>query len=315
MMYYLYHIPGKKIGVTTNLEERVERQQGYEPGEYQLLMSTPDIDFISEQEIKLQKLHGYRVDRQLYKDLHNNNFKQLNNMNINVTEMTTTFPCPVNKLKGRLMDEIGMQWETDAGSCGITEKSIDWIMDNVKSSQYTQDRCYIYNKAFARWFDNNDAYRSHDKLGGNLEDAHMRHGLDNAKQRIDQYNGKCRSGALSPTGIREEERCPNCDCETYMKRSHFDLIREWADTRGLYENGDPKTQALKLVEEVGETCRAILKQDHSEIVDGIGDCVVVLTNLAELIDTPIEECIEAAYNEIKSRKGKMANGTYVKDAK
>ena len=307
-MYYLYHIPGVKIGVTTDLEERVERQQGYEPDEYQLLMSTPDIDFISEQEIKLQELHGYRVDRQLYKDLYNNNYKQLNEMNINVTEMTTTFPCPVNKLKGRLVDEIGMQWETEFGSCGITKKSIEWIMDNVKSSQFTQDRCYIYNKAFARWFDNNDAYRSHDKLGGNLQDVHMRHGLDNAKQAVDQYNGKCRTGALSPTGIRQEERCPDCDCV-----SQFDLIREWASTRGLYENGDPKTQALKLVEEVGETCRAILKEDHKEVVDGIGDCVVVLTNLAELMNTNIETCIDIAYNEISTRTGKMVNGTFKKD--
>ena len=307
-MYYLYHIPGVKIGVTTDLEERVERQQGYEPDEYQLLMSTPDIDFISEQEIKLQELHGYRVDRQLYKDLYNNNYKQLNEMNINVTEMTTTFPCPVNKLKGRLVDEIGMQWETEFGSCGITKKSIEWIMDNVKSSQFTQDRCYIYNKAFARWFDNNDAYRSHDKLGGNLQNVHMRHGLDNAKQAVDQYNGKCRTGALSPTGIRQEERCPDCDCV-----SQFDLIREWASTRGLYENGDPKTQALKLVEEVGETCRAILKQDHKEVVDGIGDCVVVLTNLAELMNTNIETCIDIAYNEISTRTGKMVNGTFKKD--
>ena len=298
-MYYLYHIPGVKIGVTTDLEERVERQQGYEPGEYQLLMSTEDIDFISEQEIKLQKLHGYRVDRQLYKDLHNNNFKQLNNMNINVTEMTTTFPCPVNKLKGRLLDEIGMQWETEFGSCGITKKSIEWIMDNVKSSQYTQDRCYIYNKAFARYFDNNDAYQ---------------YTLDNAKQMnlVDQYNGKTRSGALAPTGTCEHRAYQECDCGT-LNPSHFDLIREWASTRGLYDNGDPKTQALKLVEEVGETCRAILKQDHSEIVDGIGDCVVVLTNLAELVDTSIEDCIEAAYGEIKDRTGKMENGTYKKD--
>ena len=296
-MYYLYHIPGKKIGVTTNLEERVERQQGYELGEYQLLMSTEDIDFVSEQEIKLQKLHGYRVDRQLYKDLHNNNFKQLNEMNINVTEMTTTFPCPVNKLKGRLTDEVGMQWETEAGSCGITKKSIEWIMDNVKSSQFTQDRCFIYNKAFARWFDNNDAYQ---------------HTLDNAKQMVDRYNGRTRSGALAPTGTCEHRAYQECDCGT-INPSHFDLIREWASTRGLYDNGDPKTQALKLVEEVGETCRAILKQDHSEIVDGIGDCVVVLTNLAELVDTPIEDCIEAAYNEIKDRRGKMVNGTYKKD--
>ena len=158
MTYYLYHIPGKKIGVTTNLEERVEHQQGYNKGEYEVIMSTEDIDLISEKEISLQEALGYRVDRQLYKDLHNNNFKQLNNMNINVTEMTTTFPCPVNKLKGQLMDNKGMSWETEHGSCIITDKSIGWIMDNVKTSQYTQDRCYIYNKAFARWFDNNNAF-------------------------------------------------------------------------------------------------------------------------------------------------------------
>ena len=32
-MYYLYHIPGKKIGVTRDLENRVEKQQGYEENE------------------------------------------------------------------------------------------------------------------------------------------------------------------------------------------------------------------------------------------------------------------------------------------
>jgi len=299
-MYYLYHIPGKKIGVTTNLEERVERQQGYDKGEYEVIMSTEDIDLVSKKEISLQKALGYRVDRQLYKDLHNNNFKQLNKMNINVTEMTTTFPCPVNKLKGRLLDEIGMQWETDFGSCGLTKKSIEWIMDNVKSSQYTQDRCYVYNKAFARWFDNNNAY----------EEPTQSHGLDNAKQMVDQYNGKCRSGALAPTGICEHRAYQDCDCG---KVSQFDLIREWALERGLYDKGDPKTQALKLVEEVGETCRAILKGDHEDVVDGIGDCVVVLTNLAELMDHPIEDCIDAAYYEIKNRTGKMVNGTFKKD--
>ena len=294
-MYHLYHIPGKKIGVTTDLKERVERQQGYEPDEYEILTSTEDIDFISNEEIKLQKLHGYRVDRQLYKNLHNNNYKQLNEMKINVTEMTTTFPCPVNKLKGRLTDEIGMQWETEFGPCSITFNSIAWIMDNVKVSQYTGERCYIYNKAFARWFDNND--------------AHVSRGLDNAKQTVDQYNGKCRSGALSPSGMPE---CGKDQCEC-LNPTHFDLIREWASERGLYKNGDTKTQALKLVEEVGETCRAILKEDYEEVTDGIGDCVVVLTNLAELHGTSIEDCIEQAYMEIKNRTGKMVNGTYKKD--
>jgi NTP pyrophosphatase (non-canonical NTP hydrolase) len=297
MTYYIYHIPDKKIGVTCNLKHRVEEQQGYHFSEYEVLLKTDDIDFVSNMEIALQKKYGYRVDTQLYKDLYKNNFKQLNNMNINITEQTTTFPCPANKLKGRLMDNKGMSWETDHGDCVITNESIKWIMKNVQTSKYNNERCYIYNKAFARYFENNDVYRSHDKLGGNLEDAHMR----------DQYNGKCRSGALSPGGM--QERCKeDCDCI-----SQFDLIREWAEERGLYKRGDAKTQALKLVEEVGETCRAILKGDHDEVIDGIGDCVVVLTNLAELQGVSIEECIEAAYNEIKDRKGKMSNGTYVKN--
>ena len=97
------------------------------------------------------------------------------------------------------------------------------------------------------------------------------------------------------------------------KVSQFDLIRSWANERGLYSGGDTKTQTLKLMEEAGEICRAVLKKDEPEIIDGIGDCVVVLTNLAHLCDTSIEECIDAAYNEIKDRTGKMDNGTFKKD--
>ena len=212
-------------------------------------------------------------------------------MKINVTEQTTTFPCPVNKLKGQLMDNMGMRWSTEFGDCVITAQSIDWIMKSVKTSMYNDERSYIYNKAFARWFENNDAFN-----------------LDNAAQMnlVDQYNGKTTAGALSPTGVRCNQ--PDCDNETL-----FDCIREWANDRGLYDGGDPKTQALKLVEEVGETCKAILKNDKPEIIDGIGDCVVVLTNLAELIGVPIEDCIQTAYNEIKDRTGKMDNGTFKKD--
>jgi hypothetical protein len=54
-MYYLYHIPGKKIGVTRNLNDRVTRQQGYSADEYEVLLTSDDIDFISNKEIELQK--------------------------------------------------------------------------------------------------------------------------------------------------------------------------------------------------------------------------------------------------------------------
>jgi len=282
MTYYIYHIPGKKIGVTRNLQERVTNQQGYEESEYDILMQSDDISYISERELELQKAFGYKVDRQSYETLKPNN----NKMKINITEQTTTFPCPVNKLKGQLMDNMSLRWKTDHGNLSITPGSLDWIMANVKTSMYDDQRCYVYNKAFARFFDNNDPYNGKTLSGGLMNDRLYNEKLD----PVEGYNN-------------------DCPCES----SQFDLIRDWADERGLYENGDAKTQALKLVEEVGETCRAILKEDHDEVIDGIGDCIVVLTNLAELVGVPIEDCIAAAYDEIKNRKGKMANGTYVKE--
>ena len=96
-------------------------------------------------------------------------------------------------------------------------------------------------------------------------------------------------------------------------KSIYDKIRNWAKERGIYEKGDPKTQYLKLQEECGELAKAILKNDDAEIIDAIGDCVVVLTNLSHLCGLSIENCIESAYNEIQNRKGKMINGTFVKE--
>jgi NTP pyrophosphatase (non-canonical NTP hydrolase) len=280
MTYYLYHVPGIKIGVTTNIKERVENQQGYIESEYDIIMSSDDINTISEWEIKLQKKLGYRVDEKLYSKL------KCNQMKINVTEMTTTFPCPVNKLKGHLMDNIDMQWDTVFGPCTLTKKSIEWIMKNVNVSKYSKERCYIYNRAFARWFDNNDPNQT------TLADLHWK----------DNGYSKTITGALAPTGVRQ--------CKPVCR---FDKIRDWANERGLYSGGDTKTQTLKLMEEAGEICRAVLKVDKKATMDGIGDCVVVLTNLAELAGTSIEECIDLAYNEIKNRTGKMSNGTFKKD--
>ena len=312
MIYYIYHILGKKIGVTTNLKSRVEDQQGYEPGEYEVLGRYTDIERAAERELYYQRLYGYPVDIVPYDKLNCNKNKL--NMKVNVTEQTTTFPCPANKLKGQLMDNIGMTWDTEHGTFKITNESVRWIMLNIKTSMFNDQRSYVYNKAFSRFYDNHDAY---DILGGNLADVHMQERYpENGK---DQYDGKTLAGGLSPERVPEccDENNP-CTCEPQFSRrpkqkTQFDLIREWADERGLYENGDTKTQALKLVEEVGETCRAILKEDFDEVVDGIGDCVVVLVNLAELQGVSIEACIEAAYEEIKNRKGKMVNGTYKKD--
>ena len=252
-MYYLYHIPGKKIGVTRNLNNRVTLMQGYKETEYEVLEQSDDINYISDREIELQKSYGYKVDLKKYKNL---NF---NKMKINATEQTSTFPCPVNKLKGQLMDNVGLKWQTEFGQFEITEKNIPWIMQNVKTSMFNNDRSYIYNKAFYEAYYNTDH-----------------------------------------TPVKTDER--------------FDLIRDWAATRGLYQQGNPHTQYVKLQEEAGELAKALLKNDQPEIVDAIGDMVVVLTNLAHLQGYDIEYCIDEAYKVIATRTGKMINGTFVKDA-
>lgn len=122
--------------------------------------------------------------------------------------------------------------------------------------------------------------------------------------------------------------------------NEFQYIRDWANAKGIYDKGDTKTQFLKLIEEVGELGKAILKNDINETKDAIGDIVVVLTNLTELanndifineyyedvvgdggskmlmtesMDINIEDCINSAYEVIKNRTGKMQNGTFVKD--
>ena len=157
MMYYLYHIPGKKIGVTCDLNNRVTVQQGYGPGEYEILEESEDVDHISLREIQLQKAYGYKVDRKLYKNL-----KPKTNMRINVTEQTTTFPCPKSDLKRNLLRNSGLVWETEHGEFQINEHTISWILENAKTSMYNDQRCYIYNKAFAYNFPKNYIVKDND---------------------------------------------------------------------------------------------------------------------------------------------------------
>jgi len=258
MTYYIYHIPGKKIGVTCDLNNRVTVQQGYKPDEYEILESSTDVDYISDREIELQKEYGYKVDHRLYKTLN-----PKTKMKINVTEQTTTFPVPVDKLKGRLHDVIGMEWETDHGRFTIDSDTIQWIMKNVKTSMYNRNRSYIYNKAFSVF--------------------------------------------TSKTSSPKTVKCSKKPLKM------FENIRSWAEERGIYAEGDSKTQLIKLQEEMGELAKATLEKDQPEVIDAIGDMVVVLTNLAHLNGVHIETCIAEAYNVIAKRKGKMINGTFVKN--
>ena len=251
--YKIYHILGKKIGCTKNIKKRVEEEQGYKPGEYEILFETDDIKEAAKAERTLQKDLGYKVDMKPYDKLFNKEMKK-----VNVTEQTTTFAISKEDIDGRFLGDL--QWETPHGTVNInaTDK-IEWILDNVKTSMFNNNRCYVYNKAMHE------------------------------------------AGPFQKQGCEKKP----------MKM--FEKIRQWAKERGLYDKGNATTQYVKLQEEAGELAKALLKNDQPEVIDAIGDMVVVLTNLAYMRGVHIESCISSAYDVISKRTGKMVNGTFVKD--
>lgn len=91
-------------------------------------------------------------------------------------------------------------------------------------------------------------------------------------------------------------------------------VVRWAAARNLIHGSDPKNQTIKLGEEFGELCAAIARGKIEDAVDAIGDMTVVLTILAAQLGTPIDACQDAAWEQIKDRKGRMVNGVFVKEA-
>ena len=89
-------------------------------------------------------------------------------------------------------------------------------------------------------------------------------------------------------------------------------VQEWSKDRNLH-TADPKAQFAKLIEEIGELATGLNKQNNALIEDSIGDSLVVLIILCQQLGLDLKECLETAYNEIKDRKGKIINGTFVKE--
>ena len=65
-MFYVYHIPGIKIGCTSDIIERVIKRQGYK--NYEILYKTNDIEEASNKELELQTKYEYKKDNKTYKE-------------------------------------------------------------------------------------------------------------------------------------------------------------------------------------------------------------------------------------------------------
>lgn len=112
-----------------------------------------------------------------------------------------------------------------------------------------------------------------------------------------------------------------------MQTENYDSFRElinntlaWAKERNLLDNSGPDRQALKMVEEVGEFVREVLKGNNDAALLEMGDILVTLIltgakmgteNKPEGLD--LEDALTAAYLKISNRKGKTVNGVFVKD--
>lgn len=97
----------------------------------------------------------------------------------------------------------------------------------------------------------------------------------------------------------------------------IDKVNDWADKRSL-KQADPKIQWMRITEEVGEIRDVLLKptkftEPQSALKDAIGDTLVTIIVLAHQLDLDVIECLGIAYDEIKNRKGKMVNGTFIKE--
>ena len=273
--YYIYHVFGKKIGMTTNIQRRVIEEQGYDTSEFEVLLSSPDMKIASNYEKKFQQEYGYKIDRQTYQELIKLNDMKIK-QKINVTNQTTTFPCPLHNLKRYITNNMPMHIDVEGKPVEITLDNLEEVIVSAKVSMYNPERTYIYNNKLVQ-------------IAGT--------GSNDFKSMV--VNDPTYAYDYKPTAA-----CGKCI---------FPKIRDWAKERGIFDKGDVKTQYVKLLEEAGEVAKALLTNDKAEIKDGIGDMVVVLTNLAHLSGFTIEECIDEAYDVISKRQGNMVNGTFVKN--
>lgn len=90
-------------------------------------------------------------------------------------------------------------------------------------------------------------------------------------------------------------------------------VDRWARERGLDRPSNSSNQIIKLMEEVGELSAAYNKGQQNKVIDSIGDIQIVLIILCMQLGLGYQMSLDEAYKQIKYRKGKMINGSFVKD--
>lgn len=105
-----------------------------------------------------------------------------------------------------------------------------------------------------------------------------------------------------------------CDslCEPDLADALFDRVVEWGRDRGI---NSPSMQFAKLNEEVGEIAHELTRMHFhtDEMADSLGDTLVVLIILADILGYDLRECLKGAYGVIKDRRGRTEDGNFIKE--
>lgn len=100
-----------------------------------------------------------------------------------------------------------------------------------------------------------------------------------------------------------------------MSYAEYEMkILRWSEAREIIPNSTALAQLQKLEEEVNELRDGITSNNMEKIVDGVGDCAVVLINICALLDINLTDCLAHAYEQIKNRRGTLgADGIFYKE--
>lgn len=119
------------------------------------------------------------------------------------------------------------------------------------------------------------------------------------------------------------EFCPLCGDAINPTPKTFNQLTEqvnaWADEKGIGTAENWRPQFSKISEEITEYRDELTKTDRSysnvnhEKLE-MGDILVTLIIMAKQRGYTVNECLAAAYDKIKDRKGKTIDGTFVKES-
>lgn len=136
---------------------------------------------------------------------------------------------------------------------------------------------------------------------------YIRRGGDQFDEEFDRQNGFIVEKPMPQTTVPDEAQLDNLDMNTLVTR-----VWEWFEIKGLK---DPVMQMVKVQEEVGELAHEISRghRQSPEVEDALGDILVTIIGMCHHLHYHPAHALGVAYNEIKNRKGKVVEGSFVKD--